>query len=166
MTSLFMPSSIRATESRTGTDPVSVPDGDTLIIAEDHLQQPALHAAPNAAPLLPAAPAAPSARAPGTPGADDGWAGENWLAMGACHGLTRIFFAPHAERPQARVRREALARSICHECPAIAPCRDHARTNGEYGFWGGESEEDRARAGYAVPWPAGAGRRRNLAVAG
>ncbi|MFN0025913.1 MAG: WhiB family transcriptional regulator [Acidimicrobiales bacterium] len=97
---------------------------------------------------------------------EGGWARQDWMASGACHGLTSIFFAPHAERPQARVRREALARSICQECPVIDPCRDHARVQGEYGFWGGESEDDRAIAGYAVPWPAGAGRRRALAVAG
>ncbi len=100
------------------------------------------------------------------PGSDCGWSQRAWMSAGACHGLTSIFFAPHAERPQARVRREALARSICQECPVIHPCRDHARVNGEYGFWGGESEDDRALAGYAVPWPAGAGRRRSLAVAG
>jgi len=37
----------------------------------------------------------------------------------------------------------------------------------EYGFWGGESEEDRARAGFAVPWLVGVNRRRaNLAPTG
>lgn len=171
MTSLFMPPTSRATDAHLGTNPASMPDGDTLIMAEGYSPQSrSLHAAPNAAPMLPAAPTVPAAPTAPTAlnagGETDSWAHLGWMAAGACGGLTRIFFAPHAERPQARVRREAMARSICHECPVLAPCRDYARMNGEYGFWGGESEEDRAGAGYAVPWPAGAGRRRNLAVAG
>ena len=31
----------------------------------------------------------------------------------------------------------------------------HTRENREYGFWGGESEEDRAMAGYRVDMPVG-----------
>ncbi len=84
----------------------------------------------------------------------------DWMEQGACAGLTRIFFAPHAERPQARVRREAAARRICASCPVLVRCREYARDNYEYGFWGGESEEDRHLAGYAVPDPAGSRSRR------
>jgi hypothetical protein len=35
------------------------------------------------------------------------------------------------------------------------PCRIRAREGREYGFWGGESEEERAAAGYAVALPTG-----------
>ena len=95
------------------------------------------------------------------------WARQDWMADGLCHGKTDVFFAPHAERPQARVRREAQARLICQQCPQLDPCRTFARLHREYGFWGGESEEDRARAGYSVPWPLGVNRRRpNLAPTG
>jgi len=66
----------------------------------------------------------------------------------ACRGHPDLFFAPHAERPQARVRREARARRLCGACPVAAPCR-------EYGFWGGESEEERHRAGFTIPSPIG-----------
>jgi WhiB family redox-sensing transcriptional regulator len=35
------------------------------------------------------------------------------------------------------------------------PCRDFARTNCEYGFWAGESEEDRHLLGFTVSAPIG-----------
>jgi WhiB family transcriptional regulator, redox-sensing transcriptional regulator len=34
-------------------------------------------------------------------------------------------------------------------------CRLWARETGEYGFWGGESEEERAVAGFRVALPTG-----------
>ena len=37
----------------------------------------------------------------------------------------------------------------------LTPCRQWARENREYGFWGGESEEERAAAGYRVDMPVG-----------
>lgn len=77
-----------------------------------------------------------------------------------CRGHTDLFFAPHAERPQARVKREARAREVCRRCPVLIECQSHARRNYEYGFWGGESEEERMAAGFAVPDPAGARSRR------
>lgn len=78
---------------------------------------------------------------------------QDWKAWAACHGRTGLFFAPHAERPQARVRREAAARRLCQACPVIFECRSYARRNSEYGFWGGESEDERGDAGYEVPAP-------------
>ena len=78
---------------------------------------------------------------------------QSWMAQGSCRGRTAVFFAPHAERPQARVRREAKARLICAACVVQVECREYAREHREFGIWGGESEEDRARHGYSVPWP-------------
>lgn len=78
-----------------------------------------------------------------------------WMARAICAGHTELFFAPHAERPPARLRREAAARQVCMRCPVRLDCRDHARVNLEYGLWGGESEAERAAAGYAVPAPIG-----------
>ncbi|MCZ7529985.1 MAG: WhiB family transcriptional regulator [Acidimicrobiia bacterium] len=51
--------------------------------------------------------------------------------------------------------REGKARAICQECFVVESCRDWARENREYGFWGGESEEERAAAGYRVDMPVG-----------
>jgi len=98
-----------------------------------------------------------------TPALRGRWAEEGWVELGACRGRTELFFAPHAERPQARARREAKARLVCQACPVIFECRRYARLHLEYGFWGGESEEERATAGYSVPAPIG-GRSRRRAI--
>ena len=68
----------------------------------------------------------------------------------ACKGLTNLFFPAPAERPQARDRREAMARSVCASCRVVGMCRSYARDNHEYGFWGGESEDERHTAGYRL----------------
>ncbi len=80
---------------------------------------------------------------------------DKWMHEGACRGLTSIFFPAAAERPQARVRREAQARLVCMECPVLDACRAFARENHEYGFWGGESEEERHAAGFHLIAPIG-----------
>ena len=72
---------------------------------------------------------------------------QEWSTRASCRGLTHIFFPPVAERPQTRERRESRARTVCLACPVIAECRNFARTNHEYGFWGGESEDERRAAG-------------------
>ncbi len=79
----------------------------------------------------------------------------DWMAEAACSGKSVLFFPPRAERPQARVRREAQARLICQSCPVLDTCRASARANREYGFWGGESEEERHLAGFTVAAPIG-----------
>ncbi|NBN97327.1 MAG: hypothetical protein EBV41_06845, partial [Actinobacteria bacterium] len=48
---------------------------------------------------------------------------DDWMADGACRGLSDIFFAPLAERPQTRERREARARQVCLQCPVLETCR-------------------------------------------
>jgi WhiB family redox-sensing transcriptional regulator len=83
----------------------------------------------------------------------------DWVGGTPCRGKAHLFFAPRAERPQARARRENQARRLCAACPMIRACRDFARRHREYGFWGGESEEERHRAGFAVPAPVGVRRR-------
>lgn len=79
----------------------------------------------------------------------------HWSDFAACKGRTSLFFAPRAERPQARLRREKQAGAICAKCPVVDDCRGFARENHEYGYWGSESEEDRHRAGYTVSAPIG-----------
>lgn len=78
-----------------------------------------------------------------------------WTGEAGCHGQSRLFFAPPGERPEARAVREAQARAVCTACPVLSECRDWAREHREYGFWGGESEEERAAAGYRVDMPVG-----------
>jgi WhiB family redox-sensing transcriptional regulator len=82
-------------------------------------------------------------------------AGVQWQEFAVCKGRTKLFFPPRAERPQARVRREEKARQLCASCPVQLTCQAHARTNREYGFWAGESEEDRHLLGFTVSAPIG-----------
>ncbi len=76
-----------------------------------------------------------------------------WTGDAECVGQTDLFFAPAGERPETRMLREARARAICLNCSVVAPCREWAREHREYGFWGGESEEERAAAGFRVDMP-------------
>lgn len=80
---------------------------------------------------------------------------DDWMRRGACKGLTHLFFPAPAERPQARERREAMARQICSTCAVQPACQDFAREQHEYGFWGGESEDERHAAGYRLIAPIG-----------
>jgi WhiB family redox-sensing transcriptional regulator len=80
---------------------------------------------------------------------------DGWMARAACKGLTHLFFPTPAERPQARERREATAREVCGNCSVRATCRNFARDEHEYGFWGGESEDERHAAGYRLIAPIG-----------
>jgi WhiB family transcriptional regulator, redox-sensing transcriptional regulator len=78
-----------------------------------------------------------------------------WTNHASCHGQTQMFFAPPGERPEARAVREAQAKAICRSCVVRRECRDWARDHREYGLWGGESEEERAAAGFRVDMPVG-----------
>jgi WhiB family redox-sensing transcriptional regulator len=80
---------------------------------------------------------------------------DDWMRRAACKGLTHLFFPTAAERPQARERREATARQVCASCSVRPLCRDFARDQHEYGFWGGESEDERHAAGYRLIAPIG-----------
>lgn len=79
---------------------------------------------------------------------NDALAPSVWSSYGLCKGRTSLFFAPPGERSQRRAKREALAASYCARCPVRTVCQEWARENREAGFWGGESEEERASAGY------------------
>ena len=71
-----------------------------------------------------------------------------WAKDGLCADKSELFFAPPGERRTRRTKREALARSYCENCQVRFACRSWARENREHGFWGGESEEQRAALGY------------------
>lgn len=78
-----------------------------------------------------------------------------WKLQAACTGRLDLFFAKKAERPEARTRREAKAKRLCDVCPVLTECRTTARTNREYGYWAGESEEERHLLGFRVTAPIG-----------
>ncbi|MTH90628.1 MAG: hypothetical protein F2939_03220, partial [Actinobacteria bacterium] len=62
----------------------------------------------------------------------------NWGQSANCKGKMKLFFAPNAERPQARQRREIKAQKLCLLCSVQANCLKFAREHHEYGYWGGE----------------------------
>ena len=80
---------------------------------------------------------------------------EGWAHLAKCKGYAKLFFGKPAERPQARVRREHKAHSLCISCSVQADCRSFARNNHEYGFWGDENEESRHDAGFTLSSPIG-----------
>ena len=80
---------------------------------------------------------------------------DDWKLQAACRGQIELFFPRKAERPEARARREAKANRLCDECPVFSECRTTARQNREYGYWAGESEEDRHMLGFRVTAPIG-----------
>jgi WhiB family transcriptional regulator, redox-sensing transcriptional regulator len=80
---------------------------------------------------------------------------DDWMRDGACKGLTHLFFPPAAERPQARERREGAAKQVCADCSVRVRCVEFAREHHEYGFWGGESEDERHAAGFRLIAPIG-----------
>ena len=51
-----------------------------------------------------------------------------WMSAAPCSGKSELFFAPFAERPEARVRREAKARGICQGCEAMDESNDDTST--------------------------------------
>lgn len=79
----------------------------------------------------------------------------DWPQLAQCKGHANLFFGRRAERPQARVRREVKAHSLCVICPVQQQCRAFARDNHEYGYWGDENEETRHTAGFALSSPIG-----------
>jgi WhiB family transcriptional regulator, redox-sensing transcriptional regulator len=74
-----------------------------------------------------------------------------WTERALCRGKTELFFGTPRERPGRRARREALAVAYCQVCPVVDQCRSAGRAGREFGMWGGETEEDRARLGYPPP---------------
>lgn len=74
----------------------------------------------------------------------------SWAQYAVCTSQSELFFAPNRERPGKRLARERAAKSICATCPVWVACRDSGRRNHEVGIWGGETEEERARAGFPI----------------
>lgn len=85
-----------------------------------------------------------------------------WASRAACNAKTSLFFGGPSERPEARMVRELKASLVCAACPVLTPCRDWAREHGEYGYWGGESEEARVAAGFRTRMPRAARRPRRI----
>ena len=72
-----------------------------------------------------------------------------WTDYAVCKKQSELFFAPHKnERGPERKRREAAAIAICNTCPVKDVCRQYGRDTQSLGVWGGETELERAIAGF------------------
>ena len=71
-----------------------------------------------------------------------------WQDHAPCKGHGDLFFGPRYERGAKRERRERRALAICAQCPVMIDCRAAGRLGHETGIWGGETDEQRALAGW------------------
>lgn len=78
---------------------------------------------------------------------------DSFFDHAACKGKHRLFWPRVGEVPIQRSHREARALALCRECPVMDACRTWARQHGEPGIWGGETEVERAAAGFAPSIP-------------
>jgi len=70
----------------------------------------------------------------------------SWQDAAACRGPNQAIFFPPArlERRTEKRRREQRAKEICHSCPVLEMCLDHAIEIGEqHGIWGGLTARER-----------------------
>lgn len=63
-----------------------------------------------------------------------------WMDNAACRGEDIALFYP--DTPGTRA---VEAKRFCVVCPVREPCLQQALTNGEFGVWGGTTDEDRRR---------------------
>lgn len=73
---------------------------------------------------------------------------DGWQAAALCRGAdSALFFSPGTNEPkEEKDAREAVAKSICRECPVRTACLEFAiMTREPYGIWGGLNESERRR---------------------
>ena len=71
-----------------------------------------------------------------------------WYEDAPCRGKSRLFYPPPNESAGDRAIRERYAAVVCATCDAKVACRDWAREQHEFGYWGGENEAARTAAGF------------------
>ena len=73
-----------------------------------------------------------------------------WAERARCRGAdSKQFHAPFGEDAvDRRAREEGVKARYCDHCEVSQQCRDWAREHREYGVRGGESEDERAAAGF------------------
>jgi len=69
-----------------------------------------------------------------------------WRDAGECRSHPVELFFPDDMRGREHAAVEQRAKTICHGCPVLQSCRQHAIHYPEnYGIWGGLSPTDRTR---------------------
>jgi hypothetical protein len=71
-----------------------------------------------------------------------------WFDEANCKGQSEVFFESVLDKPVDKRQKEKQAAAICAKCSVTNECKAYARRNGEHGFWGGESEDQRYAIGY------------------
>lgn len=72
-----------------------------------------------------------------------------WTDYAVCKNRVELFFdLEKNERPPARKIREQAAKELCSTCPVMDVCRQYGRDTHSLGIWGGETELERALAGF------------------
>ena len=80
---------------------------------------------------------------------------DDWMRRRGLQGSHAPVLPVVRRAPPGRERREATARQVCATCAVQLHLPEFARGNHEYGFWGGESEDERHAAGYRLIAPIG-----------
>lgn len=65
-----------------------------------------------------------------------------------CRMYPALFHAPDGEHDKRKARREQAAIDVCLDCPLMVTCQTWARSSNAPGVAGGETEAERAAAGY------------------
>jgi WhiB family redox-sensing transcriptional regulator len=73
-----------------------------------------------------------------------------WAEQAACKSHSEYFFEGKSERELERFRREAIARQICASCDVFNECKIYISHHSEYGFWAGQSEDERSFTNYGI----------------
>lgn len=63
--------------------------------------------------------------------------------LARCTMANADLFTSYGDRRGTRVKREALAKAVCVECPLRIECRDWATDTYQQGVWGGTNEIER-----------------------
>jgi hypothetical protein len=80
-----------------------------------------------------------------------------WKALAACGDRELLPLVDAAfDRPGGPAGRE-LRKRVCPTCPVIGECLEEAMLNGEYGVWGGTSQNWRTMRGSRNPRGGGHG---------
>lgn len=67
-----------------------------------------------------------------------------WRELAACRGMdVNLFYGFDGEEAALRIRRERLVKAVCEECPVKEQCLEAAVNGGEFGVWGGLTQNQR-----------------------
>jgi WhiB family transcriptional regulator, redox-sensing transcriptional regulator len=66
----------------------------------------------------------------------------SWRDEAGCLGMDYELFFPLGSTGPA-VEQIARAKAVCQDCPVMQECLEWALRTGQYGIWGGQTEDER-----------------------